>query len=91
MVLGRRRPLLRGAIIGGAAYQIGKNRAKKQTTQDKQANDLQNNQANSQQSSPADETDKKLEKINQLKKLHDSGSLTDEEFAKAKEKIISEL
>ncbi len=93
-MLGRRRPLLRGAIVGGAAYQIGKNKAKSQADEEKQneqINDMQN--AQSQQAIPPQSTpkDEKLEKINQLQKMHDSGALTDDEFAKAKEKIIAQL
>jgi len=72
-MFGRRRPLLRGAAVGGAAYYAGKKHA----------------QAASGSKGGAAKTT--ADKINELKQLHDSGALTDEEFAKAKDKIIAEM
>ena len=91
-MFGRRRPLVRAAVVGGAAYHIGKRNAQNQQAQQDQADAdqaEQDDQATAgskggQSKSPAD-------RITELQHLHDSGALTDEEFAKAKQKVIAEM
>jgi hypothetical protein len=91
-MLGRRRPLLRGAVVGGAAYHIGKSNAQKQQAQQKQAASEQAAQDEQVAAgSKGGETTAEMDKITQLQKLHDSGALTDEEFASAKKKVIAEM
>lgn len=89
-LLGRRRPLLRGAVVGGAAYQIGKHRARKQAEEEQatQDDEQESQSASSQASTGSDEN---MNKLQELKKMHDSGVLTDDEFATAKEKVLANL
>src|SRR5436309_2544288 len=101
MILLRRRPLMRGAIIGGAAYGIGKRRARNQMEQQQAQADqqMENEQfeqhmaeeKQDQQGMKGGESDSGMDKITQLKKLHENGSLTDEEFTKAKAKVLNEI
>jgi hypothetical protein len=94
-MLGRRRPLLRGAIVGGAAYHFGKRNAQNQADkenaeaeQNRQIEELQGEKQGSAQSTPQDDS---MSKMNKLQEMHESGVLTDEEFSKAKAKILSQM
>jgi hypothetical protein len=98
-LLGRRRPLLRGAVVGGTAYYVGKKRAQNQAAeesaeedQNRRIDELQGEkQGSAQQTTETDEMDKSMQKIKKLQTMHDSGVLTDEEFSQAKEKILSQM
>jgi hypothetical protein len=97
-MLGRRRPLLRGAIVGGSAYAIGKHRARKQADeeaaedeQNRQIEELQGDKQGSAQTAAPDATDDSMQKIKKLQQLHDSGTLTDDEFSSAKAKILDQM
>jgi len=95
-MFGRRRPLLRGAVVGGAAYQIGKNKAQndaqqQQTATDQPADEQMDQQNAQAQGSKGGQSNSNLDKLTELQKLHENGVLTDEEFAKAKEKLIAQL
>jgi hypothetical protein len=85
----RRRPLLRAAAIGGGAYAIGKHSANKQAEQQQQAYDAG---ASSAPPAAAPEssgiTQQDTERLAELGRLHDSGVLTDEEFAQQKSRIL---
>jgi Short C-terminal domain len=93
MPIGRRRPLLRAAAVGGGAYAMGKRNARVQEEQQAQAYEQGQQQAAAPPPpppaapapAPADPT---VEKINQLAQLHASGALTDEEFAAAKARAL---
>jgi hypothetical protein len=93
MPIGRRRPLLRAAAVGGGAYAMGKRNARVQEEQQTQAYEQGQQQAAASPPpppaapapAPADPT---VEKINQLAQLHASGALTDEEFAAAKARAL---
>jgi hypothetical protein len=85
----RRRALVGGAIAGGA---IAHHRAKKEAEED-QGYD----QAPSEEQAPAQEPEQAAyapppadpaDEIEHLAKLHESGALTDEEFAAGKAKIL---
>jgi len=95
-MLGRRRPLLRGAIIGGAAYHIGKKRAQSQAAEEEQNSQIEElqgeKQGSAQQTAPQDDgMDQNMNKIQKLQEMHDNNVLTDEEFSKAKAKILSHM
>jgi Short C-terminal domain len=93
MPIGRRRPLLRAAAVGGGAYAMGKRNARVQEEQQAQAYEQGRQEAAppsspSPAAPPAAATDPVVEKINQLAQLHASGALTDEEFAAAKAQAL---
>jgi membrane protease subunit (stomatin/prohibitin family) len=90
-----RRPLLGAAIVGGAAYHMGK---KGQQSRDQQATiDAQQQQLDQQQyaqqappQAPPQEEDA-IAQINALKGLLDSGALTQAEFDAQKQKILQRM
>jgi membrane protease subunit (stomatin/prohibitin family) len=83
--------LLRAAIVGGAAYHVGK---RVQTTRDQEAGqnqqiaDLQAQQAQQQAPAPAPSQEDSMAKLTQLKQLLDQGVLTQAEFDAQKQKIL---
>jgi hypothetical protein len=94
----RRRPLLRTAVVGGGAYMAGRaaaNRSADQQSQDQRISDLEQQQAQAQvpaqQPAPpqAAASNPLLDQLNQLAALHQSGALTDDEFASAKAKLLA--
>jgi hypothetical protein len=93
MPIGRRRPLLRAAAVGGGAYAMGKRNARVQEEQQAQAYEQGRQEAAPPPPAPpaapaAAQADPTVEKINQLAQLHASGALTDEEFAAAKARAL---
>ena len=101
MPLGRRRPLLRGAIVGGAAYRAGQRRQQGQTREEEQEARLQQLEQQQQPvavapppapapapaagGGPAD----MIEQLTQLGRLRDSGVLTDAEFEQQKQRLLT--
>jgi len=77
----RRRPLLRAAAVGGAAYHMGK---KAQEGNEAQA-DLEEMQAAPENDGLSPDA---IEQLQQLAKLKDQGVLTQEEFDTQKQKIL---
>jgi hypothetical protein len=100
-LIGRRRPLLRAAMVGGAAYAHGKNVQRRQEHEYEQDQRLAETQqqpyaapapaaaAPPPQAAPAtaSSTDR-VAALTQLKSLLDSGVLTQAEFDVEKQKII---
>ncbi|MBF9073269.1 SHOCT domain-containing protein [Streptacidiphilus fuscans] len=89
-------PLLRGALVGGAAYAAGRSRARAQAdeaAQDQAIADLQSRQAAAAHQPPAPATplaaDDVASKLAQLGTMVQQGLLTPEEFAAAKAKLLS--
>ena len=97
MPLGRRRPLLRAAMVGGGAYAAGKH------VQRGQQHEAEQDQAISQSAAapaaapapvaapapaPQSATDR-VEALTQLKGLLDAGVLTQGEFETEKQKILA--
>lgn len=94
----RRRPLLRSAVVGGAAYLAGKRRgqrsaygAEQEAGQDARISELENREgrdptAGDQAGAGAQSMSDQLE---QLSTLHDNGALSDAEFASAKSRLLS--
>ena len=80
----RRRPLLRGAVVGGAAYEIGKHRAEKKAEYEAEAAE--------QEQAPVDEpkaiSGDQIEELRKLAQLEEEGILTEEEFAAQKAKLL---
>lgn len=96
MVMRRRRPLLRAAVVGGGAYMAGKsaaNRSAERADQDARISDLE---AAQQQAPPVPEPragqapadSDVLGQLTRLVQMHDSGALTDEEFSAAKARLL---
>ncbi len=85
----RRRPLLRTAAIGGVAYagaKAGTNKAMQQA--EPQAQPAQPTQAPTPAAAPVQGASDRISQLQQLASLHDSGALTDEEFAREKTRIL---
>ena len=91
-MIGRRRPLLRVAAIGGVAYMGSKAGAAKANQQAAQAQAAPAPAAAPAAAvAPAPVAEPAQDRITQLKELaslHDTGVLTDEEFASEKAKIL---
>jgi putative oligomerization/nucleic acid binding protein len=87
---GRRRPLARAAVVGGAAAYAGSKRAESQAREaDEQARieelEAQQDQAPVAAAQPAEDP---MEQLRELAELHDQGILTDAEFEVQKQKIL---
>jgi hypothetical protein len=80
----RRRPLLRAAVVGGGAYVAGKRRAER----DAQMSGQGEPQDAAPAGAPADASSVS-DQLATLTSLHQQGSLTDQEFAAAKSKLLS--
>jgi hypothetical protein len=91
MLMRRRRPLARAAMVGGAAY-AGQRRAQSEADQEARLEELEAQQA-PQAAVPAavptgGPTDVAAQ-LTQLKSLMDQGVLSPEEFATAKQKLLA--
>src|SRR5689334_10853473 len=94
MVMRRRRPVMRAAMMGGAGYYAGK---KMQEGRQQDAyRDARLDEVESQQAAAAPAAaapagavpDSTIETLKQLAQLHDQGVLTDDEFAAQKRKLL---
>jgi Short C-terminal domain len=93
----RRRPLMRAAMVGGAAYAVGKHAQRGDNREDDQEMRLQQLEAQQTQQyaqapvavPPGGGPTDIAEKLTQLKSLQDQGVLTPEEFAAAKAKLLA--
>jgi membrane protease subunit (stomatin/prohibitin family) len=89
--------LLRAAIVGGAAYHVGKrvqSGRDQDAAQQQQIDDLQAQQAQQQYQAapaPAASQEDSMAKLAQLKQLLDQGVLTQAEFDMQKTKILSSM
>jgi hypothetical protein len=91
MVFMRRRPLLRAAVVGGSAYAMGKRSAQRDAEQEQYADQQAPEPSPAPQPAAGQATPTMLDQLNQLTSLHQQGSLTDEEFAAAKAKLLGGL
>jgi hypothetical protein len=103
MPLGRRRPLMRAAMVGGAAYYGGKRvqRGQEQEAgQEARIEDLEAQQSAPPAYQPAPVqaappppaggmTDDTIEQLTKLGQLHDAGVLTDDEFDQQKRRLLA--
>lgn len=91
----RRRPLLRGAMVGGVGYMAGRagaNRAAQESSQEQRIGDLEGGQAPAgaaPAAAPAPAATNTIEQLKQLGELRDSGVLTPEEFEREKQKLLA--
>ncbi|HSP90661.1 MAG TPA: SHOCT domain-containing protein [Vicinamibacterales bacterium] len=95
----RRRPLVRAAVVGGAAYHVGKKTQQgrqAEADQDAQIAELQQQQAAQQQAPPPAPAQAApaaggglADELAKLKSLLDSGVLNQAEFDAAKQRIIA--
>lgn len=88
--------LLRAAIVGGAAYHVGKRvqaGRDQDTQQQQQIDELQAQQAQQQQqqAAPATSQEDGMSRLTQLKSLLDQGVLTQAEFDAQKAKILASM
>ena len=97
-MIGRRRPLARAAMVGGAAYYAGKRGAEGHQREEEQEYRLQQLEAQqyAQQApppapapaAPAPAATSTVEQLQQLAELKAQGILTDAEFEAQKQKIL---
>ncbi len=91
----RRRPLMRGAMVGGMGYMAGKagaNRAAQEASQEQRLAGVEGQQAAASAPPPAAAPaagGTVVEQLKQLGELRDSGVLTPEEFEREKQKILA--
>jgi membrane protease subunit (stomatin/prohibitin family) len=88
--------LLRAAIVGGAAYHVGKKvqgGRDQETAQQQQIDDLQAQQDQQAQAAPeaAPSDEDSMTQLTQLKSLLDQGVLTQAEFDAQKQKILASM
>ncbi|MGH3208842.1 MAG: SHOCT domain-containing protein [Trebonia sp.] len=96
MIMRRRRPLLRAAVVGGGAYMAGKSAANRSADRADQDARISNLEAQQQQAAPVPEPRAEqasgdsdvLGQLTKLVQMHDSGALTDDEFSAAKARLL---
>jgi putative oligomerization/nucleic acid binding protein len=93
MMMRRRRPLMRAAMVGGVAYHAGKRvQEGREEDYDRDARiaELEAQQAQPAQAAPAGGgmTDNTIEQLGKLGQLHEQGVLTDAEFEVQKQKLL---
>jgi len=93
MLMRRRRPLLRAAMVGGVAYHAGKKVQEGREAdydQEQRIADLEAQQAASAQpAAPAAAPQVDIEQLQKLAELKDQGILTEAEFEVQKAKILA--
>src|SRR5258705_13971467 len=99
MMMRRRRPLMRAAMVGGVGYMAGKNVARGSERESEQEQRLAELEAQQQQPvamapppaapAPAAGAGDLVSKLQQLKQLQDEGVLTADEFAAAKAQLLA--
>ena len=92
MMMRRRRPLMRAAVVGGVAYHAGKKTQEGRDAdyeRDARMDQLEAQQAQQAQAPPAGGmTDNTIEQLGKLGQLHEQGVLTDAEFEVQKQKLL---
>ena len=97
-LVGRRRPLMRAAMVGGAGYAVGKRRAAGQQQEAEQETAIAQQPAPAAPApappaaapAPAAMSDAdRIEALKNLKELLDSGVLTQAEFDAQKQKLLN--
>ena len=87
----RRRPLMRAAIVGGAAYHAGKRVQQGREEDDyteARIEQLEAQQSAATPAAPQGMTDTKIAQLKELGQLRDAGILTDPEFEVQKQKLL---
>ena len=92
MRMGRRRPLMRAAMVGGVAYHAGKKSQEGRDADYERDARLEQLEAQQAQQAPAPAaggmTDNTIEQLGKLGQLHEQGVLTDAEFEVQKQKLL---
>jgi hypothetical protein len=93
MMMRRRRPLMRAAMVGGVAYHAGK-RVQEGRDDDAETearlSQVEAQQAQQAQPAPAGGiNDNMIEQLGKLGQLHEQGVLTDVEFEVQKQKLLA--
>ena len=93
MMMRRRRPLMRAAMVGGVAYHAGKRAQEgrdEDAYRDQQIADLQAQQAAAAAPPPAagGGSDDTINQLKQLAELKDQGVLSEDEFEAQKQKLL---
>jgi hypothetical protein len=92
MRMGRRRPLMRAAMVGGVAYHAGKKAQEGRDAdyeRDARLEDLEAQQAQQAQGAGGGGmSDNTIEQLGKLGQLHEQGVLTDAEFEVQKQKLL---
>ena len=99
-LVGRRRPLMRAAMVGGAGYAVGKRRAATQQHEYEQDAEIAQQPPAPPAAAPAPAAPaaaapaamseaEKLEALKNAKELLDSGVLTQAEFDSQKQKLLN--
>lgn len=83
----RRRPIMRGAMVGGVGYVAGKAGARRAAQEASREQPGESSQAPA--SAPPAAGGTVVEQLKQLGELRDSGVLTPEEFEREKQKILA--
>ena len=88
----RRRPLLRAAVVGGGAYAMGKQSARREAAAESSQNEAMDGSVRDQPASgqpvAASSEPSVSDQLTQLSRLHQEGSLSDDEFASAKSRLL---
>ena len=91
MRMGRRRPLMRAAMVGGVAYHAGKRSQEGRDAdadRDARLEELEYQQQAQQPQGGGGMTDNTIEQLGKLGQLHEQGVLTDAEFEVQKQKLL---
>ena len=92
MMMRRRRPLMRAAMVGGVAYHAGKKSQEGRDADYERDARLEQLEAQQAQQAPAPAaggmTDNTIEQLGKLGQLHEQGVLTDAEFEVQKQKVL---
>jgi hypothetical protein len=91
IIVRRRRPLARAAIVGGGAYALGKSAARgdaREEGQEERIRDLEAQGAKGGSVSAPEEPDITAQ-LKELADLKSSGAITQDEFESAKKKLLS--
>jgi putative oligomerization/nucleic acid binding protein len=93
MMMRRRRPLMRAAMVGGVAYHAGKRVQEGRDDDYERDARLDELEAQQSQQAPAPSggggmTDNTIEQLGKLGQLHEQGVLTDAEFEVQKQKLL---
>ena len=98
MMMRRRRPLMRAAMVGGVAYHAGKRVQEGREAdyeRDARLEQLEAQQYQQAQQPQAQQgggmTDNMIEQLGKLGQLHEQGVLTDAEFEVQKQKLLQGL
>jgi len=91
MLMRRRRPLMRAAIVGGAAYHAGKRvqeGREEDAYRDARLDELEAQQPQAAAPQAGGMSDNSIEQLQKLGELHNQGVLTDAEFELQKQKVL---